>query len=78
MSSTSLTSCFSAGGLMRATLDNDVTVWGNTGSLPGWTNGVFATRNLKRRAAYGLNPTGTASERLYVMALLNSAFTRAR
>ncbi|MER7159472.1 serine hydrolase domain-containing protein [Streptomyces lydicus] len=71
------TSCFSAGGLMRVTLDNGVTVWGKTGSLPGWTNGVFATRNLKRRVAYSLNPTGAASERPYVMAVLNSAFARA-
>lgn len=66
--------CFSAGGLMRVTLDNGVTVWGKTGSLPGWTNGVFTTRDLKRRVAYSVNPTGTASERPYVMAVLNSAF----
>lgn len=71
------TSCFSAGGLMRVTLDNGVTVWGKTGSLPGWTNGVFTTRDLKRRVAYSLNPTGTASERPYVMAVLNSAFKNA-
>ncbi|MFH8681553.1 serine hydrolase domain-containing protein [Streptomyces lydicus] len=68
------TSCFSAGGLMRVTLDNGVTVWGKTGSLPGWTNGVFTTRDLKRRVAYSLNPTGAAFERPYVMAVLNSAF----
>nr|WP_281181936.1 serine hydrolase domain-containing protein [Streptomyces chattanoogensis] len=67
-------SCFSARGLMRITLDNGVTVWGKTGSLPGWTNGVFATRDLERRVAYSLNPTGTASERPYVMAVLDSAF----
>ncbi|MFI0787474.1 serine hydrolase domain-containing protein [Streptomyces lydicus] len=72
------TSCFSAGGLMRVTLDNGVTVWGKTGSLPGWTNGVFTTRDLKRRVAYSLNPTGTASERPYVMAVLNSAFAEGR
>ncbi|REK84849.1 class A beta-lactamase-related serine hydrolase [Streptomyces inhibens] len=71
------TSCFSAGGLMRVTLDNGVTVWGKTGSLPGWTNGVFTTRDLKRRVAYSLNPTGTASERPYVMTILNSAFNNA-
>ncbi len=68
------TSCFSVGGLMRVTLDNGVTVWGKTGSLPGWTNGVFTTRDLKRRVVYSLNPTGTASERPYVMAVLNAAF----
>ncbi|GGS47208.1 peptidase [Streptomyces violaceus] len=68
------TSCFSVGGLMRVTLDNGVTVWGKTGSRPGWTNGVFATRDLKRRVTYSLNPSGTASERPYVMAVINSAF----
>ncbi|MEU9497573.1 serine hydrolase domain-containing protein [Streptomyces sp. NPDC048196] len=68
------TSCFSVGGLMRVILDNGVTVWGKTGSLPGWTNGVFTTRDLKRRVAYSLNPTGTASERPYVMAVVNAAF----
>lgn len=71
------TSCFSVGGLMRATLDNGVTVWGKTGSMPGWTNGVFATRDLKRRVAYSLNPTGTTSERPYVMAVVNCAFKSA-
>ncbi|MER7787832.1 serine hydrolase domain-containing protein [Streptomyces sp. NPDC097640] len=71
------TSCFSAGGLMRVTLDNGVTVWGKTGSLPGWTNGVFATRDLTRRVVYSLNPTGTASERPYVMAVINAAFEKA-
>ncbi|WP_227997133.1 serine hydrolase domain-containing protein [Nocardia australiensis] len=71
------TSCFSVGGLMRVTLDNGVTVWGKTGSRPGWANGVFTTRDLKRRVAYSLNPTGTASERPYVMAVINAAFTNA-
>jgi D-alanyl-D-alanine carboxypeptidase len=71
------TSCFSVGGLMRVTLDNGVTVWGKTGSRPGWTNGVFATRDLKRRVTYSLNPSGTASERPYVMAVINSAFESA-
>ncbi|MFE3770372.1 serine hydrolase domain-containing protein [Streptomyces sp. NPDC059122] len=70
-------SCFSAGGLMRVTLDSGVTVWGKTGSLPGWTNGLFATRDLARRVAYSLNPTGTASERPYVMAVLDAAFKNA-
>ncbi|MER7988964.1 serine hydrolase domain-containing protein [Streptomyces noursei] len=67
-------SCLSAGGLMRITLDNGATVWGKTGSLPGWTNGLFTTRDLKRRVVYSLNPTGTASERPYVLAVLNATF----
>ncbi|MFI1333184.1 serine hydrolase domain-containing protein [Streptomyces sp. NPDC020845] len=68
------TACFSIGGLMRVTLDNGVTVWGKTGSQPGWTTGMFATRDLTRRVVYSLNPTGAASERPYVMAVLNAAF----
>ncbi|MEU1665092.1 serine hydrolase domain-containing protein [Streptomyces sparsogenes] len=68
------TACYSIGGLMRVTLDNGVTVWGKTGSQPGWTTGMFATRDLKRRAVYSLNPTGAASERPYVMAVLKAAF----
>ena len=68
------TACYSIGGLMRVTLDNGVTVWGKTGSQPGWTTGMFATRDLKRRVVYSLNPTGAASERPYVMAVLKAAF----
>ncbi|MEU1787425.1 serine hydrolase domain-containing protein [Streptomyces sparsogenes] len=68
------TACYSIGGLMRVTLDNGVTVFGKTGSQPGWTTGMFATRDLKRRVVYSLNPTGAASERPYVMAVLKAAF----
>ncbi|MFD0272699.1 serine hydrolase domain-containing protein [Kitasatospora sp. NPDC127111] len=48
--------CFSKG-LMRATLPNGVVVWGKTGSRPGFTSGVFATRDLSRKVVYSLNPT---------------------
>ncbi|MEU4212418.1 serine hydrolase domain-containing protein [Streptomyces sp. NPDC026206] len=68
------TSCFSAGGLMRIKLDNGTTVWGKTGSRPGWTNGTFVTSDLKRRVIYSINPTGTASELPYVLAIINTAF----
>ncbi|RFU41705.1 class A beta-lactamase-related serine hydrolase [Actinomadura logoneensis] len=59
--------CFSAG-LMRVTLPNGVTVWGKTGSRPGYTSGMFATRDLRRVAVYSLNPTGgkDGSEAPYV------------
>ncbi|BBC36525.1 hypothetical protein SGFS_078190 [Streptomyces graminofaciens] len=72
------TSCFSTGGLMRVTLDNGITVWGKTGSRPGWTTGTFTTRDLKHRVTYSLNPTGTASERPHVMAIVNAAFATTR
>ncbi|MFC8449268.1 serine hydrolase domain-containing protein [Kitasatospora sp. NPDC057223] len=49
--------CFSMG-LMTATLPNGVVVWGKTGSRPGYTSGVFATRDLSRHLVYSMNPTG--------------------
>jgi len=47
--------CFGLG-LMSATLDG-VTVWGKTGSRPGYTDGVFATRDLQRVLVYAFTPT---------------------
>ncbi|MFI9721242.1 serine hydrolase domain-containing protein [Streptomyces sp. NPDC052396] len=43
-------------GLMRITLPNGVTVWGKTGSTFGYTDGMFATRDLQRRLVYSFNP----------------------
>ena len=43
-------------GLMRITV-NGVTVWGKTGSRYGYASGIFATRDLKRKLAYSVNPT---------------------
>ncbi|MEU1420168.1 serine hydrolase domain-containing protein [Kitasatospora sp. NPDC005751] len=48
--------CFSKG-LMSATLPNGVQVWGKTGSRPGYTSGVFATKDLGRKVVYSINPT---------------------
>lgn len=47
--------CFGMG-LMSATLGS-VTVWGKTGSRPGYTDGVFATRDLQRVLVYAFSPT---------------------
>lgn len=47
--------CFGMG-LMSATI-GDVTVWGKTGSRPGYTDGVFATRDLQRVLVYAFSPT---------------------
>ncbi len=49
--------CMSMG--LVSTELNGVTLWGKTGSRPGWTSGVFATRDLQRRLVYSFNPTGT-------------------
>jgi D-alanyl-D-alanine carboxypeptidase len=67
--------CFSAG-LMRTTLPNGVTVWGKTGSRPGYTSGMFATRDGRRVLVYSLNPTGDkdGSEMPYVMKIAAAAF----
>lgn len=43
-------------GLMTSTV-NGVTVWGKTGSRYGYTNGIWATRDLQRRAVYSSNTT---------------------
>ena len=47
--------CFGMG-LMSATVGG-VTVWGKTGSRPGYTDGVFATRDLQRVLVYAFSPT---------------------
>ncbi|MFJ2576030.1 serine hydrolase domain-containing protein [Kitasatospora aureofaciens] len=53
--------CFSKG-LMRATLPNGTEIWGKTGARPGYSSGVFATRDLSRTAVIALNPTGLNGE----------------
>ena len=47
--------CFGMG-LMSTTIDG-VTVWGKTGSRPGYTDGVFATRDLGRVLVHAFTPT---------------------
>ncbi|MFE7599745.1 serine hydrolase domain-containing protein [Streptomyces sp. NPDC057494] len=69
--------CYSPGGLMRLTV-NGVTVWGKTGSRPGWENGMFATRDLQRRLVYSFNPNGTGSGKAYgdyITNVAGAAFT---
>lgn len=67
--------CFSAG-LTTTTFPGGVTVWGKTGSVPGYTSGVFATRDLRRLLVYSINPTGDAdgSETPYVVRIAAAAF----
>ncbi|GAA1233367.1 serine hydrolase domain-containing protein [Kitasatospora nipponensis] len=48
--------CFSTG-LMRFTAPDGTVLWGKTGSRPGYTNGVFATRDASRDLVYSLSPT---------------------
>ncbi|GAA4605656.1 hypothetical protein GCM10023195_19820 [Actinoallomurus liliacearum] len=57
-------------------LPNGVTVWGKTGARPGYTTGVFATRDRSRVLVYSLNPTGNkdGSESLYVAKIAAAAF----
>ncbi|WP_329245606.1 beta-lactamase family protein [Actinoallomurus sp. NBC_01490] len=59
--------CYSAG-LMKTTMPNGLTAWGKTGSRPGYTSGLFATRDLSRVLVYSLNPTGNkdGSEAPYI------------
>ncbi|CAM3928820.1 serine hydrolase [Kibdelosporangium persicum] len=48
-------------GLQTITL-NGVTMWGKTGSRYGYSSGVFATRDLARKAAYSANVTTKSTE----------------
>jgi D-alanyl-D-alanine carboxypeptidase len=48
-------------GLSAATV-NGITVWGKTGSRFGYTNGLWATRDLQRRVVYSVNSTTKSSE----------------
>lgn len=67
--------CFSAG-LMKTTLPNGLVGWGKTGSRPGYTSGMFATRDLRRVLVYSLNPTGDkdGTEMPYVLKIAAAAF----
>ncbi|MEU1854295.1 serine hydrolase domain-containing protein [Streptomyces sp. NPDC019990] len=67
------TACYSVGGLLRHQLPNGEYAWGKTGSRPGWDNGIFATRDLRHRVVYSLNPTGTGNDLPYIKALVNAA-----
>ncbi|WP_344639944.1 serine hydrolase domain-containing protein [Kitasatospora cystarginea] len=62
-------------GLMRATLPDGVTVWGKTGSTFGYTDGMFATRDLRRRLVYSFNPTnGGGNDLALVNRILSATF----
>ncbi|MEV7583159.1 serine hydrolase domain-containing protein [Streptomyces erythrochromogenes] len=51
------TACYSVG-LMSVPLPDGSVLWGKTGSDPGYRSGVFASRDLTRRAVYA---TGTSA-----------------
>jgi D-alanyl-D-alanine carboxypeptidase len=66
--------CFSSG-LMSARLPDGTVVWGKTGSRPGYTSGVFATRDLSREVAYTMTPTGLqGAEAPYVLGIVGAVF----
>ncbi|WP_371498878.1 beta-lactamase family protein [Kitasatospora sp. NBC_00374] len=57
---------------------NGVDLWGKTGSRPGYTNGVFATKDLSRKIVYSLNPTGVGGANMsYVFGLADAVFPAA-
>ncbi|MEV6211056.1 serine hydrolase domain-containing protein [Kitasatospora sp. NPDC051914] len=65
--------CMSMG--LERTKVGGVEIWGKTGSRPGWTNGVFATRDLSRTVVYSLNPTGLdGAETQVIMQLAGAVF----
>ncbi|WP_051717083.1 serine hydrolase domain-containing protein [Streptomyces sp. NRRL F-5727] len=71
------TACFSAGGLMGIEL-NGTKIWGKTGSSGGWTSGVFATTDHRRRTVYTLRPNPLATpqqQRTRIEAVVEAALT---
>ncbi|MEU1407740.1 serine hydrolase domain-containing protein [Streptomyces sp. NPDC005728] len=62
-------------GIMRVKASNGVEVWGKTGSRPGYTSGVFATRDLSRKIVYSVNPTNLdGTEMRYVQQIAAASF----
>lgn len=60
---------------MRVALPDGVTVWGKTGSTFGYTDGMFATRDLRRRLAYSFNPvTGGGNDLALANRIVSAAF----
>ncbi|MFB7909159.1 serine hydrolase domain-containing protein [Kitasatospora sp. NPDC056076] len=52
-----------------------ITAWGKTGSRPGSTSGVFATRDLSRKVVYSVDPTSlNGAESTYVLGLVAASF----
>ncbi|MEV5506183.1 serine hydrolase domain-containing protein [Streptomyces orinoci] len=63
-------------GLMRITMPNGLTVWGKTGSTFGYTDGMFATRDLRRRLIYSFNPiSGGGNDAALVNKTVSAAFS---
>ncbi|MFF9771892.1 serine hydrolase domain-containing protein [Streptomyces sp. NPDC014636] len=62
-------------GIMRVKASNGVVVWGKTGSRPGYTSGVFATRDLSRKVVYSVNPTNlNGTEMRYIQQIAAASF----
>ncbi|MFF7883570.1 serine hydrolase domain-containing protein [Streptomyces sp. NPDC020794] len=62
-------------GIMRVKASNGVVVWGKTGSRPGYTSGVFATRDLSRKVVYSVNPTNlNGTEMRYIQQMAAASF----
>ncbi|WP_412076605.1 serine hydrolase domain-containing protein [Streptomyces xanthophaeus] len=53
------TACYSVG-LMSVPLPDGSVLWGKTGSDPGYRSGVFASRDLGRRAVYAMGTSSSA------------------
>ncbi|SEK68275.1 serine hydrolase domain-containing protein [Streptacidiphilus jiangxiensis] len=66
--------CFGMG-LMSATI-NGVTLWGKTGSRPGYTDGAFVTRDGARVLVYAFTPTSeTADTNRFVLGIARAALS---
>ncbi|MEV7186250.1 serine hydrolase domain-containing protein [Kitasatospora sp. NPDC093102] len=67
------TACMSMG--LERLAAGGIVAWGKTGSRPGSTSGVFATRDLARTVVYSVDPTALdGAESSYTLGLLTSSF----
>ncbi|MDP9867602.1 MULTISPECIES: serine hydrolase domain-containing protein [Streptosporangium] len=66
------TVCFSVG-LMSVPLPDGSLLWGKMGSEPGYRSGVFASRDLARRAVYSMGTSSPANGALAVAQRLSLA-----
>ncbi len=54
-----------------------MTLWGKTGSRPGYTDGTFATADLRRVLTYGFTPTDeNATCNSFILGIANAALAK--
>jgi D-alanyl-D-alanine carboxypeptidase len=66
--------CFGMG--LESAVIQGTTLWGKTGSRPGYTEGAFATRDLQRALVYAFTPTDLqATNMQFILRIADAALT---